>query len=103
MHDLIDKHRANIAKAGVKLAESITASTSAYSAEIAASEAELEVGIETRVQQFRGETPVKEPVIRFTAPTPNLPNVAADAPAGFAEQAHGGFPNGEAAGAEIPQ
>lgn len=69
MNDLIDIHRANIAKAGVKLAERIAAATSDYSAEIAASEAELEVGIEARVNQFRGVTPVQEPVIRITAPS----------------------------------
>jgi hypothetical protein len=84
----------------VKLAERIASATADYSAEIVASEAELEIGIAARVKQFRGETPVKEPVVvRGTAPRPDLPHVA-NAPAGFAERFVGGFPNDEAAGAE---
>lgn len=55
MNDLIDIHRANIAKAGVALAEAISVATAIYTASIAASEAALELGIERRVKQFRGE------------------------------------------------
>jgi hypothetical protein len=52
--DLIDNHRANIAKAGVALAEAISVATQDYSAAVAASEAALEVAIEQRVAAFNG-------------------------------------------------
>ena len=54
MRDLIDAHRANIAKAGLALAEAINEATTAYTLAVAASEAELEVMIERRVAQFHG-------------------------------------------------
>ena len=49
MQDLIDAHRANIAKAGVKLAEDIAAATGAYNAAIAASEAATAVALDRRM------------------------------------------------------
>ena len=55
MRDLVDIHRANIAKAGVTLAERIAAATADYSAEVAASEATLIVSMDRRLQAFNGE------------------------------------------------
>ena len=55
MRDLVDIHRANIAKAGVTLAERIASATSDYSAEVAASEAALIISMDRRLQAFNGE------------------------------------------------
>ena len=55
MRDLIDAHRANIAKAGVALAEAINEATTTYTLAVAASEAALELQIEKRVAQFHGD------------------------------------------------
>lgn len=57
MKDLIDAHRANIGQAGVKLAEAITLATTNYSADVAASEAALEVAIAKRLDAFNGVQP----------------------------------------------
>ena len=58
--------------------------------------------MDRRTRDFFGEVPVKEPVIRSTAPQPGLPNVA-DAPAGFSERFTGGSVDGDAAAAEVGQ
>ena len=54
MHDLVDIHRAAIAKAGVTLAEAIAEATAAYSASVAASEAALQVAMDRRIEAFHG-------------------------------------------------
>ena len=60
MRDLVDDHRANIAKASVTLAEAIKTATSAYSSEVAASEATLEIAMERRISVFSGVAPTPE-------------------------------------------
>jgi hypothetical protein len=55
MHDLIDAHRANIAKAGLALAEAIDEATTVYTLAVASSEAELEVRMDQRFALLRGE------------------------------------------------
>ena len=54
MQDLVDTHRANIARAGVALAEAIKTATDTYTAEVAMSEAALEVAMAARVAAFNG-------------------------------------------------
>ena len=62
MKDLIDIHRANIAKAGVALAEAVAEATTIYTLAIAASEIELEVQMERRVAAFHGGPEVAAPI-----------------------------------------
>ena len=60
MKDLIDIHRANIAKAGVTLAERIASATADYSAEVAMSEAALAVQMDRRVEAFNGTLAIED-------------------------------------------
>ena len=67
MHDLVDIHRTNIAKAGVTLAKAIAEATTAYSASVAASEAALQVAMTRRIEAFFGaESAPPEPAVSET-------------------------------------
>jgi hypothetical protein len=89
-------HLKAIAGANAAHLEAIGEAYATQALEIAGAETLLGEGMKRKLADFYGGDPEK---IRITAPQPNLPNVA-DAPAGFAEQPHGGFPNSVAAGAE---
>lgn len=84
--DLVDSHRETISAAAAARDKSIIEATSVfqaavsayrdatqraadeYSATVAASEAALDVQMDQRTRDFFGEVPVREPVIRITAP-----------------------------------
>lgn len=115
MRDLVDSHREKISAAAAARDAAIIAATAIfqeavaayrdatqraadeYSAAVTASEAALDVLMERRTADFFGETPLSEPVIRFTAP--GLPHTEA-APGGFVEHVGGGVVNGGAMGME---
>ena len=74
MQDLVEKHRENIAHAGSTLAKIISDAMRTYAESVAASELELQLGMETRLRLFKGEYVINN--ADSTEGGPSLPKAA---------------------------